>query len=161
MKDLGKGSVLDDGAGRPGNPAVAWLQGTERTDWLFDGYKPPSEEIWQRLVWDQAYVDMGPSVAGNLGPYWHVPLRDEDGQIDTVHRLYPKLLNTKWLLIVRRACEEYAGSDWKRRSDDWKELCQRSTPVVAAARRLIDARPNAEAELRAALADHDAASVAS
>lgn len=80
-----------------------WLEGTTHKDWLFDGYRC-SEKQWESLDWSKAYVDMGPSVAGNLGPYWHVPHKDGD----TVHRLYPKLLQTKWLLVVRQAVEEFA-----------------------------------------------------
>jgi hypothetical protein len=31
----------------------------------------------------------------------------DDG--DTVHRLYPKILVGKWLLMIRQACIEYAA----------------------------------------------------
>ena len=78
-----------------------WLEGLSCRDFLFDGGGPCTAEMWQRLDWSKAYVDMGPSPAGNLGPYWHVP-RD-DG---TIHRLYPKILKTKWLLLIRQAIEE-------------------------------------------------------
>lgn len=68
-------------------------------DWLFDGrpVKGYLLERWHKLNWSRAWMDMGPSPAGNPGPYWHVPL-PEDG---TVHRLYPRVLRTKWLSIVR------------------------------------------------------------
>lgn len=44
---------------------------------------------------------MRPSIVGNLGSYWHVPLPEEG----TVHQLYPKVLESKWLLLIRHACE--------------------------------------------------------
>lgn len=85
------------------------MDGLTYRDWLFDGHAIRSEamiEKWNDLDWSKAWVDMGPSTAGNLGPYWHVPLRSED----TVHRLYPKLLQSKWLLVVRQAVEELIKS---------------------------------------------------
>jgi hypothetical protein len=44
-----------------------WLTGTTRKDWLRDGYTI-TEEQWADLDWSRAWVDMGPSPAGNLGP---------------------------------------------------------------------------------------------
>lgn len=92
-----------------------WMIGLTHKDWMFDG-KPIRGDVmiamFNNLDWSKAWVDMGPSIAGNLGPYWHVPLRETivNGQIyaegDTVHRLYPKLLLTKWLGVVRQAVEE-------------------------------------------------------
>lgn len=86
-----------------------WLAGLTHRDFLFDGYRC-SETIWGRLDWSRAYVDMGPSIAGNLGPYWHVPLPDEnypdDPDSETVHRLYPRVLMTRWLPLIRQAIEE-------------------------------------------------------
>lgn len=92
-----------------------WLDGLTHKDWLFDG-SPVRGKIMEakfaNLDWGKAWVDMGPSIAGNLGPYWHVPLKETiiDGDLydlgDTVHRLYPKLLTTKWLWVVRQAVEE-------------------------------------------------------
>lgn len=93
----------------------SWLDGLTHKDWLFDGSEIKSRvmiERFKRLDWSNAWVDLGPSLAGNLGPYWHVPLMETviDGEIydcgDTVHRLYPKLLQSKWLLVVRQACKE-------------------------------------------------------
>lgn len=85
--------------------SIEWLDGLTHKDWLFDG-RPINNaariEMFNRLDWSKAYVDLGPSVAGNPGPYWHVPM--DDG--DTVHRLYPKILQSKWLGLIRRACEE-------------------------------------------------------
>lgn len=78
-----------------------WLKGTTRKDWLCDG-RYCTQDRWDNLNWAKAYCDMGPSPGGNPGPYWHVPLIKGD----TVHRLYPKLLKTKWLGVVRQAVKE-------------------------------------------------------
>ena len=58
---------------------------------LIDGFrsrKPlgfPLKELWGLLDWEHAYVDDGPSPAGNTGQYLHVPFPKEG----TVHRIYP------------------------------------------------------------------------
>lgn len=90
-----------------------WREGLTHKDWLFDGSPIRSEAMIDRfnhLDWSNAWVDMGPSIAGNLGPYWHVPM--DDG--DTVHRLYPKVLLSKWLMLIREACKDYAGRQVER-----------------------------------------------
>ena len=82
-----------------------WLTGLTHEDWLFDGYAIRSDVMIERfdnLDWSKAWVDMGPSIAGNPGPYWHVPLPSEE----TVHRLYPKALKSKWLPMIRQAIKE-------------------------------------------------------
>ena len=82
-----------------------WLNGLTHKEWLFDGYAIRSDVMIERfnnLDWSKAWLDMGPSIADNPGPYWHVPLPSEE----TVHRLYPKILNTKWLPVIRRAIKE-------------------------------------------------------
>ena len=94
-------------------PVVAdwWNDGLDHRDWLYDGHKIRGDEMIARfnsLDWSKAYMDMGPSVAGNPGPYWHVPLGGQYADEDTVHRLYPKVLQSKWLWVIRRACEEAA-----------------------------------------------------
>ena len=80
---------------------IRWLQDLTHKDWLFDGH-PCSAKQFADLKWERAWIDMGPSIAGNPGPYWHVPHKNGD----TTHRLYPKLLQTKWLRLVRHAIEE-------------------------------------------------------
>lgn len=93
-----------------------WREGLTHKDWLFDGNPIRSAFLidrFNRLDWSKARIDLGPSIAGNLGPYWHVPM--DDGE--TVHRLYPKVLQTKWLLLIRQACEEYAAKHCKTLSD--------------------------------------------
>jgi len=84
-----------------------WMEGLTHKDWLFDGHPIKSEVALERfrlLDWKAAWVDLGPSVAGNPGPYWHVPLHWDDD--DTIHRLYPKVLTGKWLPLIRQACKE-------------------------------------------------------
>ena len=84
------------------NPA--WLDGLTHKDWLWDG-RPIRGKVligrFNNLDWSKAWMDMGPSIADNLGPYWHVPLPSEG----TVHRLYPKVPG-KWMGVIRRAVEE-------------------------------------------------------
>ncbi|MDE2096830.1 MAG: hypothetical protein KGL39_06245 [Patescibacteria group bacterium] len=88
----------------------AWHKSLTAKDWLFDGRPIRGKEtlaMFGRLDWAKSYIDLGPSPLGNLGPYWHVPLRKTvvggktiaDG--DTTHRLYPKLLTTKWAPMLR------------------------------------------------------------
>ena len=79
--------------------------------WWLDGQPIKGErmlEMWNGLDWSRAHVDMGPSVTGNLGPYWHVPF-PEDG---TVHRLYPRI-HDKWLPAIHRAVLE-GVADWEK-----------------------------------------------
>lgn len=95
--------------------AKIWREGLSPSDWLFDG-RPVRGRImvamFNNLDWDKARVDLGPSIVGNPGPYWHVPLKETviDGEVyacgDTVHRLYPKLLQSKWGPLVLHACYE-------------------------------------------------------
>jgi hypothetical protein len=91
-----------------------WMAGLDHRHWLIDGWKC-TEEQWAQLDWSKAYVDLGPSPAGNLGPYWHVPHMNKG----TVHRLYPKL-KSKWRNVFRQAMIEHArqaGNCGKRSPD--------------------------------------------
>lgn len=45
--------------------------------------------MWNALNWEKAWLDGGPSPAGNCGPYWHVPCRHPDDG-GAVHRIYPR-----------------------------------------------------------------------
>ncbi len=69
--------------------------------------------VWERLDWDRAWLDVGPSPAGNPGPYWHVPLKNDED--DIWHRLYPKI-PSKLLFIVRQACLDFAKAEIERKS---------------------------------------------
>lgn len=88
---------------RPKTTREKW-HGDHR-DWLFDGYEIKSEIVKERfynLDWSDAWVDTGPSIAGNPGPYWHVALPSEE----TRHRLYPKLItNKRWGEIAYHAAK--------------------------------------------------------
>jgi hypothetical protein len=100
--------------------ASSWREGLSHKDWLFDGQPirgPVMIARFDNLDWEKARVDLGPSVAGNLGPYWHVPLRETiiDGEVydegDTVHRLYPKVLQSKWALLILHACHQVRAAE--------------------------------------------------
>lgn len=93
--------------------AKIWREGLSHKDWLFDGSRirgPVMIARFNNLDWEKAYVDLGPSIAGNFGPYWHVPLKETwiDGTLydcgDTVHRLYPKVIQSKWAMLILHAC---------------------------------------------------------
>ena len=111
-----------------------WREGLCHKDWMFDGRPIRGEYLIDRfnhLDWSKAWVDLGPSVAGNLGPYWHVPM--DDG--DTTHRLYPKLLQSKWLMLIRKACEEYAAQRVKEQIGILTRGTPESIPVIETYRR--------------------------
>lgn len=95
--------------------AQIWRDGLSPSDWLFDGAPVRGKVMLARfanLEWDKSWIDLGPSFAGNLGPYWHVPLKETwiDGDLyddgETVHRLYPKVLRSKWAMLILHACCE-------------------------------------------------------
>ena len=98
---------------RAATVAEIWLDDLTYKDWLFDGSPIRGDVMIARfnnLDWDRAWVDLGPSIAGNPGPYWHVPLKETwiNGELydygDTVHRLYPKVLRSKWAMLILHAC---------------------------------------------------------
>lgn len=94
-------------------PTPAWAAGLSTRDWLIDGHPIRGEYLlakWARLDWNNACVDIGPSIMGNPGPYWHVADPDED----TVHRLYPRLVLTKWQPLVEQAMLEFAAAEVHR-----------------------------------------------
>ena len=95
--------------------AEFWRDNLSHRDWLFDGSPILGKVMLARfnnLDWSKAWMDLGPSIAGNLGPYWHVPLKETiiNGNLydagDTVHHLYPKVLQSKWALLILHACYE-------------------------------------------------------
>lgn len=55
-------------------------------------------EWWAGCDWSKAYVDPGPSPAGNAGPYLHVPHSD-----GAVNRVYPRLRSGCVVGVARNA----------------------------------------------------------
>jgi hypothetical protein len=88
---------------------AAWIAALDPRDWRMDGRAIGGHQLkmWAALDWTRAWMDMGPSIAGNLGPYWHVPCT-LDSEDETVHRLYPRL-PAKWMAAVRQAVGEAQG----------------------------------------------------
>lgn len=98
-----KSKIEADRAALIAKIAKTWRDGLSYNDWLFDGHPIRGRVMIERfnnLEWDKAWIDLGPSIAGNLGPYWHVPLGD------TVHRLYPKVLQSRWAGLILHVCHE-------------------------------------------------------
>lgn len=62
-----------------------------RSNSLVDG-SPTTAQFWAGLDFSQAWLDAGPSPAGNPGPYLKVPQTDnEHFPGDTVHRIYSRI----------------------------------------------------------------------
>lgn len=55
---------------------------------LFDGSSWPKTRPPTDAAWDCAFVDPGPSPAGNRGPYLQLPFPKHDHE---VHRIYPRI----------------------------------------------------------------------
>lgn len=74
-------------AGRKNQTRFILAPGTS----LFNGSPWSRTAKAQTWNWDDAWVDPGPSPAGNAGPYLKLPWLsgDNDGFQDTVHRVYP------------------------------------------------------------------------
>ncbi len=74
-----------------------------RSNSLVDGCGA-SKELWASLDFSKAWIDAGPSPAGNPGPYLKVPCPAQD----TVHRVYPRVQ-----VGDRIVCREtWAPADW-------------------------------------------------
>lgn len=83
--------------GFPGDPKDWMLNGEAiRKDW--------QKLQWSKLDWSRAWLDMGPSPAGNPGPYWHVPW-DMSGE-ELWARLYPKLGLSRHLSLLERVAKD-------------------------------------------------------
>lgn len=72
---------------------------------LVDGARA-TPTLWADLDFDAAWIDAGPSPAGNAGPYLKVPRRSED----SVHRVYPTI-EVGDLLWVRESCMTFESTD--------------------------------------------------
>lgn len=81
---------------------------------LFDGTKWPNYMFDCQFHWDRAWVDTGPSPAGNPGPYLKLPVTNiemvSDGADETVHRIYPRVQPGD-RLYVREAWRAMDGQD--------------------------------------------------
>lgn len=60
---------------------------------LFDGGRWPNYLAEHAFHWDRAWIDLGPSPAGNPGPYLKLPVTNiamqPESREETVHRVYP------------------------------------------------------------------------
>jgi hypothetical protein len=83
------------------------------TNSLINGSRNLKE--WPRLDFSRAWVDPGPSPAGNSGPYLKVPMRAEDGGDEVTARVYPqwRVGDRLW---VREGLRE-TGRGWVYSSD--------------------------------------------
>lgn len=72
---------------------------------LFDG-GPVQKKLWTLLDWGRAYIDKGPSPAGNPGPYWRVPYTTDD---QYWARIYPRI-QTGDEIWVKETFKHYANS---------------------------------------------------
>lgn len=72
----------------------------------YDGYTWPKGR-WEEMDWSAAWVDPGPSPAGNPGPYLKVPRLDGE----TTHRVYPKTQPGD-VLWVRESWVQEDSSGW-------------------------------------------------
>jgi len=75
-----------------------------RTNSLVDGY-PPTKEMWGQLEFERAWVDPGPSPAGNPGPYLKVP-RKWEGE-ETVHRVYSRFCQVDQFWVREAWCHKW------------------------------------------------------
>lgn len=74
--------------------------------WSINGERGTARNpLWPCLYWANARIDIGPSPAGNMGPYAHVPLiaRKVPDEYDpgVVCRVYPRTADAvRWCFFV-------------------------------------------------------------
>jgi hypothetical protein len=79
----------------------------------FDGGKWPNYMCENQFHWDRAWIDNGPSPAGNAGPYLKLPVSNlemrDGGDDETVHRIYPRMQvgDRLWVRAAWRCHAEY------------------------------------------------------
>jgi hypothetical protein len=79
----------------------------------FDGGKWPNYMCENQFHWDRAWIDNGPSPAGNAGPYLKLPVSNlemrDGGDDETVHRIYPQVQvgDRLWVREAWRCRAEY------------------------------------------------------
>jgi len=93
-----------------------------RTNSLVDGY-PATQKVWDQLQFDRAWIDPGPSPAGNPGPYLKVPRRwreDIDVFDETVHRVYSRFCQADqfWVRETWHCDGDYKDPDIRARHED-------------------------------------------
>lgn len=79
---------------------------------LFNGRPWTALHKAQTWAWKRAFVDDGPSPAGNPGPYLHVPWADGPDRETfegTVHRVYPRM-QPRDVLWVREAAAQWGNT---------------------------------------------------
>ena len=82
---------------------------------LFDGGPWPKRRF-DTCDWASAWVDDGPSPAGNSGPYFKVEWPYEDDEI-LVSRVYP-MMQPNDFLYVREACCWVSAWGWRYKADN-------------------------------------------
>lgn len=85
---------------------LPWPRPLTRENSRVNGRRP-SADVWASLVWEskRCRVDPGPSPAGNVGPYLHVP--QSAAWDDALARVYPE---PRWLGKVQPI--RIAGGVW-------------------------------------------------
>lgn len=72
---------------------------------------------WQYLQFNKAWVDDGPSPAGNPGPYLHVPYNDGD-LTDVVYRVYPRVQPGDHIWIKETWGQDMTGEIFYKQDQD-------------------------------------------
>lgn len=94
---------------------------------LLDGYGVGSvlKQDWLMLNWHKAWLDHGPSPAGNRGPYWHVRMPPRRSFPDeTWHRVYPR---------IQAGDEIWAKENYKHYANSYGGVCTPTANVIYAA----------------------------
>lgn len=77
--------------------------GLDRHNSFFNGCSRwPKHTKDEDYDWESAWIDNGPSPAGNDGPYVKLPYRPDD----TIHRIYPK--QSAWRVFAKAVAATYA-----------------------------------------------------
>lgn len=85
---------------RPVHPKTQTRRLFTRHNSLVDGARA-SSALWADLAFNEAWVDKGPSPAGNAGPYLKVPRRSEE----SVHRVYATIAPGDHLWVRETHCD--------------------------------------------------------
>jgi len=69
---------------------------------------PAYKKLWDALDLEKAWIDPGPSPAGNPGPYLQVP----NPEMETTHRIYSKLLAVDQLWVRETFSNRRGDDSW-------------------------------------------------